>query len=230
MASILRQCRPRIRSVVFGKLSNGCTYAVRPRPPCTRTVRPFCSVESSEKNPEKLQHSAEEAVEDGGDFQWPVPEVNDEKPGSILSKEWLNPVTPVDGQTFDTLSYQQPKLENVIDPEDLSGFSVPETVQHILESMKAQNVSHYHKIRREADDVFVATGLSRVHLNSLADALVRAVKRKRKVNVEGRADGDWILIDAGKTLVHIFSEECREEYDLDELYSLPPINLEEIED
>ena len=231
MASILKHCRPRIRSVVLGRwYANGSTHAVRPKPPCIRTSISFYSNESSKKDPEKPCHSAEETGEDAVDFQWPVPDAKDDHSATVLSKEWLNPVAPVDGQTFDNLSYQQPKVETVLNPEEFSDFSIPESVVHILDSMKAQNVSHYHKIRKEADDIFVATGLSRVHQSSLADALYRAVKRKGKANVEGRADGDWILIDAGKTLVHIFSEECREEYDLDELYSLPPINLEEIED
>ena len=190
----------------------------------------FYSVGASKGVGEVPHPSSSEEGGDDAPFQWPAPDVDSEKPESILSQDWLNPEAPVDGQTFDKLSYERPDVHTTFSNEDLPDLSIPDSVRYILDTMKAQDVTRYHKVRKEAEDIFIATGLSRVHLNSLADAISRAIKRKRKINVEGRADGDWILIDAGNTIVHMFSEECREEYDLDGLYSTPPMSIEELEE
>ena len=72
-----------------------------------------------------------------------------------------------------------------------------------------------------ADQIIIASGRSKRHVASMADHLIRKLKRcnlKRPVEVEGLPNADWVLIDAGDIVVHLFRPEVREFYDLDRLW------------
>ena len=45
-------------------------------------------------------------------------------------------------------------------------------------------------------------------------------------NVEGRGNNTWIVLDYGNVVVHIFSREAREFYNLDKLYGDAPVVIE----
>jgi nicotinate (nicotinamide) nucleotide adenylyltransferase/ribosome silencing factor RsfS/YbeB/iojap len=67
-----------------------------------------------------------------------------------------------------------------------------------------------------ADYMVVATGRSARQVGSLADHLERALPRG--VAVEGKAQADWVLIDAGDVIVHIFRPEIRAYYNLEKMW------------
>jgi ribosome-associated protein len=71
-------------------------------------------------------------------------------------------------------------------------------------------------------DVFViATGTSRPHVQALADHLEEALKNNLEVKplrVEGRSEGEWVLIDYGDIIVHIFQAAPRDFYSLERLW------------
>ena len=72
-----------------------------------------------------------------------------------------------------------------------------------------------------ADFMIVATGGSQRHVTSLADHLVERIKKsgiRRSVPVEGKARADWILVDAGDVIVHLFRPEVREFYNLEKMW------------
>jgi ribosome-associated protein len=79
-----------------------------------------------------------------------------------------------------------------------------------------------------ADTMIVASGRSARHVAALADHVVRKLKDAGASNVrmEGMANADWVLIDAGDVVVHIFRPEVREFYNLERLWTsdAPPRN------
>ena len=71
-----------------------------------------------------------------------------------------------------------------------------------------------------ADYMVVATGRSSRQVVSLAEHLSEALPKKWRAAVEGKAQGDWVLIDAGDVIVHIFRPEIRTHYNLEKMWGL----------
>ena len=87
-----------------------------------------------------------------------------------------------------------------------------------------------------ADTIIIASGTSRVHIKSLADAVIDKMgelgfKNKR---FEGYDEGVWVLLDYGDVIVHVFAPEQREFYRLEAYWSgaekgsPPPLSPSEI--
>ena len=73
-----------------------------------------------------------------------------------------------------------------------------------------------------ADKVVVATGRSARQVGAMADHLIEKLKGAGvRPEVEGMAQGDWVLIDAGDVIVHLFRPEVREFYDLEGMWLEP---------
>ncbi|HEV3091819.1 MAG TPA: ribosome silencing factor [Candidatus Cybelea sp.] len=72
-----------------------------------------------------------------------------------------------------------------------------------------------------ADTFAIVTGRSRIQTRAIADAVVESARREGYgvSRVEGYADGSWILIDLGNVIVHVFTPEQREFYNLERLWS-----------
>lgn len=73
-----------------------------------------------------------------------------------------------------------------------------------------------------ADAVVVASGRSARHVASMADHLLRALKENGfgKAQVEGLPHADWVLIDAGDVIVHLFRPEVRAFYQIEKIWSV----------
>lgn len=72
-----------------------------------------------------------------------------------------------------------------------------------------------------ADHLVVTTGRSNRHVASIAEHLIEAVgKNGRKPRFEGLPAADWVLIDAGDVIVHVFRPEVREFYNLEKMWSV----------
>ena len=71
------------------------------------------------------------------------------------------------------------------------------------------------------DQMVVASGRSQRHVGAVADHLVRKLKDEGfgRARVEGLPHCDWVLIDAGDIIVHIFRPEVREFYNLEKMWS-----------
>jgi len=71
-----------------------------------------------------------------------------------------------------------------------------------------------------ADTMVIATGSSRRHLESMAQHLLERLKSQGMIGniAEGRGQSDWVLIDAGDVIVHLFRDETRRFYDLERLW------------
>jgi ribosome-associated protein len=73
-----------------------------------------------------------------------------------------------------------------------------------------------------ADALVIATGRSSRHVAAIAEHLARRLKDAgygtRPVN--GAQQGDWVLVDAGDVIVHVFRSEVRDYYDLEGMWSV----------
>jgi len=76
---------------------------------------------------------------------------------------------------------------------------------------------------QEADHMVVASGRSSRHVAALADKLSERLKAGVGIltRVEGREVADWVLIDAGDVIVHIFRPEVRDFYQLEKMWMAP---------
>jgi ribosome-associated protein len=72
------------------------------------------------------------------------------------------------------------------------------------------------------DYMVVTTGRSQRHVGSIADNVVKGLHAAgiKNVRVEGMKQGDWVLIDAGDVIVHVFRPEVREFYGLEKMWSV----------
>lgn len=69
--------------------------------------------------------------------------------------------------------------------------------------------------------MIIASGTSARHVASLADHLAQVLKEAgfSSVPMEGKEACDWVLVDAGDVVVHLFRPEVRERYHLEKMWS-----------
>lgn len=72
-----------------------------------------------------------------------------------------------------------------------------------------------------ADYMVIVTGRSNRHVSAMAEQVQQALKRSGNTHlrVEGMAQGDWVLIDQGDIIVHLFRAEVRSFYNLEKMWS-----------
>jgi ribosome-associated protein len=70
--------------------------------------------------------------------------------------------------------------------------------------------------------VVIASGRSQRHVSAMADRLLRNLKEQGfgKAQVEGLPHADWVLIDAGDVIVHLFRPEVRAFYNIEKIWSV----------
>jgi ribosome-associated protein len=95
-----------------------------------------------------------------------------------------------------------------------------------LDDDKAEDVVQIdlHGKSEIADAMVIASGRSSRQVQSIAEKLLDRVKTQLGViaRVEGKDSGDWVLIDAGDVIVHIFRPEVREFYQLEKMWLPAP--------
>ena len=100
-------------------------------------------------------------------------------------------------------------------------------VTEALDDAKAEDVNTIDLSGKSAiaDAMVVASGRSDRHVGAVADRVLRALKDSGygNVPVEGLETCDWVLIDAGDVIVHIFRPEVRDFYNLEKMWSAPAL-------
>lgn len=75
-----------------------------------------------------------------------------------------------------------------------------------------------------ADYLVLANGRSDKQAQAIADSVKQGLKKFGKaLDIEGMQDGRWVIIDYGDVIVHVFQEEVRRHYNLDDLWSNCPL-------
>ncbi|MBL8643207.1 MAG: ribosome silencing factor [Rhodospirillaceae bacterium] len=95
-----------------------------------------------------------------------------------------------------------------------------------LDDSKGQNIVQFDLTGKTsiADRMVVASGTSTRQVTAMAEHLVTKLKAAGVMaRSEGKKQGDWVLVDAGDVIVHIFRPEVREFYNIERLWAANPV-------
>lgn len=106
------------------------------------------------------------------------------------------------------------------------------TVLASLEDSKAENIVSIDIQGKSSlgDYMVVASGRSHRHVAAVADHLIKTLKDAGlgTARVEGLASADWVLVDAGDIIVHVFRPEVREFYNIEKMWQAPDLEEETV--
>ncbi len=110
-------------------------------------------------------------------------------------------------------------------PAKMSGDAILDLVLQSLEDDKAEDIVQIDLRGRSsmADHMVIATGRSSRQVGAIAQKLLDRLKERFRLSarVEGKETGDWVLIDTGDVVVHVFRPEVREFYQLEKMWQMP---------
>lgn len=96
-------------------------------------------------------------------------------------------------------------------------------ILHQLDEDQAQETISIPLVGKSniADHMVIASGRSTRHVAAIADKLAQRIKQEtgNPVRIEGLPSADWVLIDAGDVIVHLFRPEVRSFYNLERMWS-----------
>ena len=106
--------------------------------------------------------------------------------------------------------------------------NIAKRIHKVLLDNKAKDISKINLDKKSsiADFMIICSGTSNRHVISLSNYLMEALKKENlnTLNVEGIRNGDWVLVDAGDIIVHLFRSEVREYYGLEKMWAGEEIN------
>jgi ribosome-associated protein len=98
-----------------------------------------------------------------------------------------------------------------------------QTLIESLEDAKAEDIVSIDVTGKTtiADLMIIATGRSNVHVGAIADRVARACRDAGfpAPRIEGVPHCDWVLLDAGDAIIHVFKPDVRQFYNLEKMWS-----------
>ncbi len=95
-----------------------------------------------------------------------------------------------------------------------------------LDDVKAIDVTVFEvsKLTSISDYMIIASGRSKRQVNALAEKVVEVAKKNgiKPLGVEGKTEGEWVLVDLGDIIVHLMHPDTREYYQLEKLWGAEP--------
>ena len=115
-------------------------------------------------------------------------------------------------------------LDNAI-ADDLDRVLIKQMLD-LLSDEKAEEIVFIDAMMRSslADYLLVCQGRSQLHCRSIAQNVEYNLKQEGEfsLGLEGEREGNWVLLDYGNIILHVFHPEIRKYYKLEELYSKRP--------
>ena len=106
--------------------------------------------------------------------------------------------------------------------------NIEKIIHKVLSDNKAKDIIKIDLEKKSsiADFMIICSGTSNRHVISLSNYLVEALKKENlyTLNIEGKTNGDWVLVDAGDIIIHLFRSEVREYYGLERMWAGDEIN------
>lgn len=120
--------------------------------------------------------------------------------------------------------YIKENLEKIANKSDYSfPQNIAMTAAWLMSNSKAINIKIFDtgKSSSLADYYIICSATNPMQASSLADTLSEALKSlgQKIISIEGQEDGEWVLLDFGDIIVHLFLENTREIFDLDNLWT-----------
>ncbi len=124
-----------------------------------------------------------------------------------------------------TAPAKKPAAATKLSPAQTATAALCKKIAGVLDTNKAEEITTLN-LRDKcsfADYMIVASGRAPRHVSALADYVADMLKKTGipPLSVEGKESGDWVLIDAGDIVVHIFRPEVRQFYNIEKMWSLP---------
>ena len=109
-------------------------------------------------------------------------------------------------------------------PADFTGDDILALVLQSLDDDKAEDIVQIDLRGRSAmaDHMVICSGRSSRQVVAIAEKLLDRLKQNFRLSAraEGRETGDWVLIDTGDVVVHVFRPEVREFYQLEKMWQM----------
>ncbi len=139
------------------------------------------------------------------------------------------PLTPLEDYTIPDLDLTPPTLTPMVAiTPSITAADLSALIAQSLDEDKAQDVTIIDLLGKTSicDVMIIASGTSTRQVTAMAE---HAVERLKTIGVyaavEGKATGDWVLIDAGDVVVHVFRPEVREFYNLEKMWNAATLSV-----
>ena len=119
-----------------------------------------------------------------------------------------------------------------MNPEPITRTQATDTLERVREAVSAADdrkaldlkVLQLEKVTDFADYFLICSGTSERQVQAIADAVQEKLRehRVRPLHVEGYNRAQWVLLDYGDLVIHVFLDETRAFYDLERLWSDAP--------
>ncbi|HHX88545.1 MAG TPA: ribosome silencing factor [Paracoccus sp.] len=111
-------------------------------------------------------------------------------------------------------------------PVEITSDAILELVLQSLDDDKAEEIVQIDLRGRSsvADHMVICSGRSSRQVAAIAEKLLERLKESFRLSarVEGKDIGDWVLIDTGDVVIHVFRPEVREFYQLEKMWQMAP--------
>jgi ribosome-associated protein len=106
--------------------------------------------------------------------------------------------------------------------DEVDSLSIVKRVVSACEEVKGKEISvlDVHSLSDFADFFVIVSGRSDRQVQGITNRVIEELIKSgaRPLSVEGYEDGQWVLVDCGDVVVHVFYEENRKFYDLESLW------------
>ena len=117
--------------------------------------------------------------------------------------------------------FNEKELDELIYEE--SNRVLAKKILELLQESKAEEIVliDVRETSNLADYLFICEGRSQLHCRGIAQNVVFRLKHQgdSHLGIEGELEGNWVLLDYGNIILHVFHPEIRKYYNIEELYT-----------
>ena len=117
--------------------------------------------------------------------------------------------------------FNKKELDELIYEESNRGLA--KKILEVLQESKAEEIVliDVRETSNLADYLFICEGRSQLHCRGIAQNVVFRLKHQGDVHlgIEGELEGNWVLLDYGNIILHVFHPEIRKYYNIEKLYT-----------
>ena len=124
-------------------------------------------------------------------------------------------------ENFSEKIFNEKELDELIYEESTRGLA--KKILEVLQESKAEEIVliDIRKTSNLADYLFICEGRSQLHCRGITQNVVFRLKHQGDVHlgIEGELEGNWVLLDYGNIILHVFHPEIRKYYNIEKLYT-----------